>query len=92
MTSRRWPNWASRPRTCESSKFPRGTDGAKRLLDDFLTRIDRYDRTRDFPAIKGPSYLGVHLRFGTVSIRELVSRAHALARAGSEARPPGSAS
>jgi deoxyribodipyrimidine photo-lyase len=64
--------------------LPTGTEGAKRLLDEFLTRIDLYDRTRNFPAIKGPSYLGVHLRFGTVSIRELVSHAHALAVAGSE--------
>lgn len=63
---------------------PTGTEGAKRLLDEFFKRIDRYDRTRDFPSIKGPSYLGVHLRFGTVSIRELVARAHALAVAGSE--------
>src|SRR5690606_15939900 len=29
----------------------------------------------DFPASKGPSYLSVHLRFGTVSIRALVRRA-----------------
>ena len=27
-----------------------------------------------FPAIKGPSYLSVHLRFGTVSIRLLAAR------------------
>ena len=31
---------------------------------------------RDFPAIKGVSYLSVHLRFGTISVRELV-RTHA---------------
>ena len=35
------------------------------------TRIDAYREARDFPAIKGPSYLSVHLRFGTVSIRRL---------------------
>jgi len=65
-------------------EIPTGTEGAKRLLDEFLTRIDIYDRTRDFPAIKGPSYLGMQLRFGTISIRDLVSRASALARSGSE--------
>jgi len=43
---------------------------------DFLERIDRYADTRDFPAIKGPSYLSVHLRFGTVSIRQLARLAH----------------
>ena len=32
---------------------------------------DSYRQARDFPAVKGPSYLSVHLRFGTVSIRRL---------------------
>lgn len=32
--------------------------------------IRQYDKTRDFPAIKGTSRLGVHFRFGTISIRE----------------------
>lgn len=34
--------------------------------------IAKYHQTRDFPAIEGTSRLSVHLRFGTVSIRELV--------------------
>jgi len=49
-----------------------GMSGAQRLLQDFLPRIARYHSTRDFPAVKGPSYLSIHLRFGTVSIRTLV--------------------
>jgi deoxyribodipyrimidine photo-lyase len=59
-----------------------GSAAAEALLDDFLERIDEYDTARDFPAIKGPSYLGVHLRFGTLSIRRLVraARDHATAR------------
>jgi deoxyribodipyrimidine photo-lyase len=56
-------------------KVPAGMCGAQALLDDFLHRIDRYDDTRDFPGIKGPSYLSTHLRFGTVSIRHLVELA-----------------
>ena len=52
-----------------------GESGANHLLSDFLTRMDRYDETRDYPAIKGPSYLSVHLRFGTVSIRRLAAAA-----------------
>jgi deoxyribodipyrimidine photo-lyase len=48
------------------------------LLEDFLQRIDRYDHARDYPAVKGPSYLSAHLRFGTVSIRLLARTAHAL--------------
>lgn len=34
--------------------------------------ISAYDTQRNFPASKGTSRLGVHLRFGTVSIRNLV--------------------
>jgi deoxyribodipyrimidine photo-lyase len=58
--------------------------GARRLLDDFLGRIDKYHERRDFPAVKGPSYLSVHLRFGTISIRELVGHAHARGGRGAE--------
>jgi deoxyribodipyrimidine photo-lyase len=64
-------------------KIPGGEDGAQTLLADFLPRMDHYDETRDFPAVKGPSYLSVHLRFGTVSIRTLVREAHARAHLGS---------
>ena len=61
-----------------------GTAGGRALLDDFLDdRIAHYDRARDFPALKGPSYLGVHLRFGTLSVRELAGAAWDRARAGS---------
>lgn len=36
--------------------------------------IRDYDKTRNFPALEnGTTQLGVHLRFGTVSIRQLVS-------------------
>lgn len=48
-----------------------GSAAGETLLQDFLQRIDHYDKWRDFPAVKGPSYLSVHLRFGTVSIRRL---------------------
>jgi deoxyribodipyrimidine photo-lyase len=36
--------------------------------------IDDYHEKRDFPAIKGTSHIGLHLRFGTVSIRELARK------------------
>ncbi len=53
-----------------------GMSGARALWDDFRAgRIGRYGALRDFPAIKGVSYLSVHLRFGTISIRELVRSA-----------------
>ena len=53
-----------------------GMSGGAALFADFRKRIDRYKDARDFPAAKGPSYLSVHLRFGTVSIRELAACAH----------------
>lgn len=38
--------------------------------------IKNYDKSRNFPAIKnGTSHLGIHLRFGTISIRSLVKLA-----------------
>jgi deoxyribodipyrimidine photo-lyase len=52
--------------------IPCGMSGAAQLLEDFFPRLTHYQEWRDFPAIKGPSYLGVHLRFGTISIRSLV--------------------
>ena len=55
-----------------------GSTGAATLLEDFVQRIDHYQHAREFPAVKGPSYLGVHLRFGTVSIRSLASLAYSL--------------
>ena len=54
-------------------KIPTGASGGDALLAEFLPRLARYKDTRDFPAVKGPSYLGVHLRFGTVSIRHLAT-------------------
>jgi len=61
-----------------------GMRGAREGLERFLARIDDYHRARDFPAVDGVSYLGVHNRFGTISIR-------ALARAARERAGPGAA-
>ena len=56
-------------------KLPTGMSGAQTLFEDFVHRMPQYKATRDFPAIKGPSYLSVHLRFGTISIRHLARTA-----------------
>ena len=37
--------------------------------------IENYEAKRNFPAVDGTSKLGPHLRFGTVSVREIVSKA-----------------
>jgi deoxyribodipyrimidine photo-lyase len=61
-----------------------GSDGATQTWQDFQTRIDSYQDARNFPAIKGPSYLSVHLRFGTLSIRQLANYAYHHGGAGAE--------
>ena len=45
-------------------------------LDEVL--VKHYAQQRNFPGTKGTSKLGVHLRFGTISIRQLVSKARNL--------------
>ena len=50
--------------------FPSGTP------DDEL--IKYYNNSRNFPGTEGTSRLGIHLRFGTVSIREIVAKANEL--------------
>lgn len=56
-------------------KLEAGMSGARALWSDFLPRLPRYKRLRDFPAVRGVSYLSLHLRFGTLSIRELAAQA-----------------
>ncbi len=63
--------------------LPTGMSGASHFFEEFLHRMDQYHSTRDFPSVKGPSYLSMHSRFGTISIRALVREAHARMLAGS---------
>ncbi len=65
------------PSNLRELPIPTGASGAAALLAPFLDRIDRYEALRDIPGVKGPSYLSVHLRFGTVSIRQLAALAFA---------------
>lgn len=37
--------------------------------------INRYSEQRNFPAVRGTSRLGIHLRFGTISVRSLAKHA-----------------
>jgi deoxyribodipyrimidine photo-lyase len=39
------------------------------------TRIQEYEKTRNFPAQDSTSRLGPHLRFGTVSVRKMIKKA-----------------
>ncbi len=65
--------------SCKADKLPELSDfgfettdtlfPAKQISPDF---IKNYHLTRDFPALEGTTRLGVHLRFGTLSVRELM--------------------
>jgi deoxyribodipyrimidine photo-lyase len=61
-----------------------GISGGRTLFQDFLPRMDAYHERRDYPALHGPSYLSVHLRFGTVSIRTLAAAARNCAGKGAD--------
>jgi len=47
-------------------------------IDDQI--IENYHLTRDWPSLPGTSRLGIHLRFGTISVRKLARRAYHLNR------------
>ncbi len=62
-----------------------GMGGARSAWQDFRGRIARYAETRDYPAVRGVSCLSVHLRFGTLSLRELANAAWQEGTAGAAA-------
>ncbi len=72
------------PTNLRQMKLPTGMSGARRMFQEFLGRIDGYRDRRNYPGIRGVSYLSVHLRFGTLSIRELVRAAVAAQSDGAE--------
>ena len=55
-----------------------GFERSNRLIPgrEYENIIKDYAEKRDFPAVKGTSHIGLHLRFGTVSIRELARTAN----------------
>ncbi|MBS1596122.1 MAG: deoxyribodipyrimidine photo-lyase [Bacteroidetes bacterium] len=60
--------------------FPTLADiGFKAVDCDYPARVakadivNKYDKQRDYPAIEGTTRLGLHLRFGTLSIRKLLA-------------------
>lgn len=61
-----------RPTNLVELGVPTGMSGARVLLRDFQGRVEAYGERRDYPAVRGPSYLSVHLRFGTIPVRQLV--------------------
>lgn len=69
----------------KASKMPSLTDLGFEAVDANFppptwneSTIKKYSKQRDFPGIPGTSRLGLHLRFGTISIRTLAREAGAL--------------
>jgi deoxyribodipyrimidine photo-lyase len=58
--------------------FIGGENGARAFWQDFKFRINQYNIRRDFPSVKGTSYLSMHFRFGTISPRQCVREVRAL--------------
>jgi deoxyribodipyrimidine photo-lyase len=57
------PDWSGGMREAWSP----GEAGAQDRLEDFLPRASRYDDDRNFPSIKGTSFLSPHLHFGEIT-------------------------
>lgn len=55
--------------------LPGGTKEARHRLDKFKERMHDYKVARDYPAVDGTSLLSVYIRFGNISLRELVHSA-----------------
>lgn len=55
---------------------PVGKDFPSKTLKENI--IKEYSEQRDIPSVRGTSHLSVHLRFGTISIRELARKAGSL--------------
>ena len=77
------------PTNLSTLEIEPGSSGGQRAWQAFAARLDDYARLRDFPALRGPSYLGVHLRHGTLSVRAVAGAA--LARASEPRAPDGGA-
>lgn len=53
-----------------------GEQAAQKTLETFLPKLNTYHEQRDYPAIVGTSNLSPYLRFGCLSIRQLVELAY----------------
>lgn len=60
-----------------------GQKSAENRLANFINNMKNYHIERDYPALNSTSYLGVDLRFGTISVRQLVQAALSIDSEGS---------
>lgn len=50
------------------------SEAAQKVKDFQLENLENYAENRNLPAVNGTSHLSVHLRFGTVSVREIIRK------------------
>ncbi len=50
------------------------TKSTKKVKPFTLKEVDEYEIMRNFPAKDGTSYLSPHLRFGTISVRQIIQK------------------
>lgn len=74
LLSKMWKGRIPEPYTIERIGFEASDLQAPEKDIDFSSLLN-YEKHRDFPALDSTSRLSVHLRFGTVSVRKLVSQA-----------------
>lgn len=67
-----------------SAGLQAGARGAEAMLAAFLPKLEDYALGRDFPARAATSGLGIHNRFGTLSIRRLTQVARSRESAGAQ--------
>jgi deoxyribodipyrimidine photo-lyase len=58
-----------------TAQIAAGEDAARRRLDDFLGRVDRYDEDRDRFGIDGTSRLSIDLKYGWISATTVLTAA-----------------
>ena len=49
-----------------------GTNEALKRLEAFENHMNKYKEARDFPAIEGTSNLSTYIRFGNISVRDMI--------------------
>ncbi len=57
----------------KSSFLPGGRSHARKQIENFKNDISNYDNNRDFPSLNKTSNLSPYIRFGCISIREMVN-------------------
>lgn len=61
-----------------------GSKAALKRLSEFSEKIDDYQKTRDYPILEGTSGLSPYLRFGNISVRDMLRAAVSSSSAGAK--------